>query len=208
MLCYFITLLIAAGSSVTDTLWTENNEHYSISVFYPAIALENEAVGDVLGIFTSEQIKKYKDDFKEFFRDDPLLTGWNMEINFTREPSPSGMICILAWIWSYTGGAHGNSWTQAFVFDLAADSLIGPVDLLGGQEEFEIFAEKVMVQLRETLEDEVWIEEGASPTADNYHAVLPVPDENGQIAGYRVIFSPYQVACYASGPVEVFVSVE
>ncbi len=203
-----IALLIAAQGSPNDTLWTENTEHYSISVYYPAIALENEAVGERLEEFTSGQIQGFKDNFEECFQDDPLLTGWNLEINITHEPSPDSMICILGWMWDYTGGAHGNSWTQAFIFDLAADSLIGPVELLGGQTEFEAFAEEVMVQLDEMLVDEGWVERGASPTIENYHTVLPMPDENGGIAGYAVIFPPYQVACYACGTVEVFVPVD
>ena len=202
-----IALLIAAQGTPDDTLWTENNEYCSISVQYPAIALENEAVGERLEDFASGLVQSFKEQLKVEFQDDPLLTGWSLEINFTHEPSPDGMICILAWNWGYTGGAHGNSWTQSFIFDQAY-SIIGPVELLGSQTEFETFAEEVMVQLDETLVDEGWLEDGASPTIENYHTVLPVPDENGGIAGYTVIFSPYQVACYATGSVEVYVPAE
>ncbi|MCK5115541.1 MAG: DUF4163 domain-containing protein [Candidatus Aegiribacteria sp.] len=205
MICCCIALLITAQGSLADTLWTENTEYYSISVDYPAVALENEAAGERLEEFASGQIQNFKDSFEEYFKDDPLQMEWNLEINFTHEPSPDGMLCIIAWMWSYTGGVHGNSWTRAFVFDLANYSVIGPVELLGGQTEFETFAEEVMVQLNELLMDEGWIEEGASPTAENYHTVFPVPDENGGIAGYTVLFPPYQVECYAYGTVEVYV---
>ena len=208
MICCCIALLIAAQGSLTDTLWTENTEYYSISVNYPARALENEAVGETLEEFASEKIQNFKDSFKEYFKDDPFLMEWNLEISFIHEPSPDGMLCITARIWDYSGGAHGNSWTQAFVFDLATDSLIGPVELLGSQEEFETFAEEVMVQLNELHVDEGWVERGASPTPENYHTLFPVPDENGDIAGYTVIFPPYQVDCYACGPSEVYVPVE
>ena len=207
MICC-IALLIAAQGSITDTLWTVNNEYYSISVNYPSEALVNDAVEERLDEYASEQIQIFKDSFKEYFRDDPFMIEWNLEINFTHEPSPDGMLCIIAWIWDYCGGAHGNSWTQAFVFDLATDSLIGPVELLGSRAEFESFAEEVMVQLNELHEDEDWIERGASPTIENYHTLYPVPDENGGIAGYTVIFPPYQVACYARGSSEVYVPVD
>ncbi|MCK5115547.1 MAG: DUF4163 domain-containing protein [Candidatus Aegiribacteria sp.] len=203
-----IALLIAAQGTPNDTLWTESNEYCSISVHYPTVALENEAVGERLEDFASGLIQSFKEQLKVEFQDDPLLTGWSLEINFTHEPSPEGMICILAWNGGYTGGAHGNSWTQSFIFDLAAGAFIGPVELLGSQAELEAFAEKVMVQLDETLIDEAWLEDGASPTIENYHTVFPVPDENGGIAGYTVIFSPYQVACYATGSVEVYIPAE
>lgn len=65
-----------------------------------------------------------------------------------------------------------------------------------------------MVQLNELHVDEGWVERGASPTPENYHTLFPVPDENGDIAGYTVIFPPYQVDCYACGPSEVYVPVE
>ena len=205
MFCFCIVLLIAAQGLPDDTHWTEDTNHYSISVYYPASALENGAVGEKIKKFASEQIKSFKELFMEYFKDYPLLTEWNLDINFIHEPSPDSMICILAWMWSYTGGPHGNSWTRAFIFDLSSDSFIGPVELLGGQTEFESFVEEVTAQLLEILDDEAYYQEGAYPTPENYHSVLPVPDENGGIAGYTVIFPPYQVACYARGPVEVYV---
>lgn len=205
MICCCIALLVAVQGSLTDTLWTENTEHYSISVSYPACALENETAGERLEEYASGKIQNFKDSFEDYFQDDPLPMEWNLEITFIHEPSPDGMLCIVAWIWDYSGGAHGNSWTQAFVFDLATDSLIGPVELLGSQTEFENFAEEVMVQLNELHIDKGWVERGASPTPENYHTLFPVPDENGGIAGYTVIFPPYQVACYACGPSEVYI---
>jgi len=208
MLYCCIVLLVTAQGSVNDTLWTENTEYYSISVRYPAAVLEYEPAGERLDEFATHQIQSFKDNFEEYFQDDPLPPEWYLEINFIHEPSPDGMLCIIAWLWDYTGGAHGNSWTQAFVFDLATDSIIGPVELLGGQAAFETFSENVIVQLNEMLVDDVWTERGASPNPENYHTLFPVPDENGSIAGYTVIFPPYQVACYANGTVEVYGPVE
>jgi len=208
MICCYIALLIAAQGSVTDTLWTENTEYYSISVHYPDIALENEVVGDRLEEFASGRIQGFKDNFEECFPDDPPMTEWILEMSFNHEPSPDSMICIDSWMWSYTGGAHGNSWTQAFIFDQATDSVLGVVELLGSLAEFEAFAEEVMIQLNEMPLHKDWIDRGASPTLENYHTVIPVPDENGGIAGYTVTFPPYQVCSYAAGSVEVYIPVE
>ncbi|MEN8209892.1 MAG: hypothetical protein ABFR50_11650, partial [Candidatus Fermentibacteria bacterium] len=96
MICCFIALLIAAQGSLSDTLWTDSTEYYSISVHFPTVALENETIGGRLEEFASGEIQNFKDNFKEFFQDDPLLTGWNLEIYLTHEPSPDGMISILA----------------------------------------------------------------------------------------------------------------
>ena len=208
MLFCCIAILIAAQGSLTDTLWTDSTEHYSISVHFPVVALENQVAGDRLEEYAEGQTQAFLENFEECSGDDPLLTGWYLSVNFKQEPCPDELLCITAYIWDYTGGAHGNSCTRAFVFDLPSDSLLEPVELLGGQAEFEAFAEKVMAELNETMVDEGWIEDGASPTIENYHTVIPVPDDDGGIAGYTVIFPPYQVACYACGPVEVFIPIE
>ncbi|MBN2585679.1 MAG: hypothetical protein JXR55_00150, partial [Candidatus Fermentibacteraceae bacterium] len=150
----------------------------------------------------------FRDDFQEYCVDDPFPIEWTMEITITHEPSPDGIVCLIAWTYEYSGGAHGNTWTRAFVYEKDAGSFIDPLELLGGQEEFQAFADEVMLQLRGMLDDEGWIEEGASPSLENYHTLLPVPDEDGGIAGYHVIFPPYQVASYVMGCVDVYVPPE
>ncbi len=42
----------------------------------------------------------------------------------------------------------------------------------------------------------------------NRHDVLPVPDENGGIAGYKAIFPPYYFSQTMGESFEVFVPVE
>lgn len=54
-----IALLITTRCSITDTLWTETGEGYSISVNYPEIALEYETIGNRLEEFASEQNKQF-----------------------------------------------------------------------------------------------------------------------------------------------------
>jgi len=201
-----MAMLLAAQISVTDTLWTEEAEGYSITVCYPEIALEEQMIGDRLEEYATGEIQRFKEGFAEYY--DPAWDPeWYIDISFTHQPSPSGMICIAAFVWEYSGGAHGNTWTRAFNYDADAGTFLGVVELLGGEAQFEAFADEVMEQLGEMLVDEGWVEEGASADPDNYHSVLPVPDEEGGIEGYTVNFPPYQVACYATGPVEVFVPV-
>jgi len=99
--------------------------------------------------------------------------------------------------------------TTAFLYDLQAEAFINTIELLGGQERFEAFAEKVIeTLLSEDYYVSDWVERGASADLQNYQTVVPVPDENGDIAGYTVLFPPYQVDCYASGTVEVYGPVE
>jgi len=204
-----ILMLLTIQTGISETLWTKSEEGYSFTVTFPEIAIENQAVGDRLEEYAIARVTDFKGDYCKYFQDDPLLPHFDMELNFIHEPSPEGFICILTWFWAYTGGAHGNTTTQAFVYDTSEGRFIDTVELLGGQEQFEAFAEGVVEFLQsEDFYDPGWVERGASADPQNYHTVLPVPGENGETVGYTVLFPPYQVDCYASGTIEVFVPVD
>jgi len=204
-----LLLALAIQGMLSDTLWTESAEGYSFNVAYPEVALENTALGDRLEEYAQGQVTQLRGCYYKYFQDDPFLPDFDMELIFTHEPSPNGYICILAWLWEYTGGAHGNTMTQAFIYDITEERFINTVELLGGEERFEAFAEGVVEFLQsDEYYDPGWVERGASPDPQNYHSVIPVPGENGEITGYTVLFPPYQVDCYASGTIEVFVPVD
>ena len=189
-----------------DTLWCDAGDGWEFTVHFPVVALENQAVGTILDQYARGQVEEFRRNFEEYCSaDDPWAIDWTLELNLLHEPSPEGMICILGWLWDYTGGAHGNTTTASFVYSEEEERLLSVVELVGGEERFRAFASGVMEHLRADMVDEGWVETGASAEEDNYHTVLPVPDDDGGIRGYTVIFPPYQVACYAVGPVEVFV---
>lgn len=198
-------LLLASPGSPADTLWTDAGEGYDITVHYPETALETDVIGDTLQAFAEENVEGFMESYGEYFSEE-LGMDWTLEMNFTHEPSPTGMVCIIAWMWEYTGGAHGNTWTRAFVYDEELEHFLDPVEILGGWREFEDYTREVRRQLHGMDLDSDWVEEGASNEPEtNYHTLVPVPDEDGGIAGYRVIFPPYQVAAYVYGPIEIYV---
>lgn len=201
MNCLLTIMLLLAS----DRVWTEEGEGYSIMVTRDGSIPEVPALVEALDGYASSSIEGFMSSFRELTADFPEPMPWNLEISFTHEPSPSGMVCVMAWTWEYSGGAHGNSWTRAFILNRETGELVEPYRLFAGIGEFEVFAGRVMKSLRQELGEDFWIEEGASATPGNYHSLLPVPDESGAVAGYRVVFPPYQVAPYVFGPMEVFV---
>ena len=202
-----ILMVIVGQLSMTDTLWTEETEEYQIEAHFPSLVLENEYVKETLEGIANWQIKSFKEQFMDYYSDDPFASEWAFDLRFLHKPSPVDMACIVASEWAYTGGAHGNSFTQSLNFNLSDSSLVNTIDLLGGKENFKRFASSVIDKLCEMEVDESWAERGASADVQNYHTVFPVPSDSGEITGYTVIFPPYQVACYAAGPVEVFIPV-
>ncbi len=204
----FALMLLSMQATLKDTVWTESCEGYSIEVNYPQIALQNTELGALLEEQANAQITDFKRQFQEFSIQDPFMGEWHMELNFAHEPSPDGLACIVAWHWEYTGGAHGNTMIQSIVFDLNTSTQISTLELLGGDEEFQVFSYKVIEQLKETEVDDTWVERGASAELHNYQTVFPVPSETGAVSGHTVLFPPYQVACYACGTIEVFIPVD
>ncbi len=208
MSCLYSALLLVVAGSATDSLWTETGEGYSISVSFPGAALEIPVLADALSEYASGQVRAFRNNYKSVTRDYPEPMDWSLDITFTLEPSPDGLVCLLAWSWEYSGGAHGNSWSVSFIYDIENEVFVEPTDLFRDPSEFAALAESAARILREQLGEDHWIEAGTAPSPENYRCLLPVPDSTGAVAGYSVIFAPYQVAPYVYGPQEVFIPLE
>jgi hypothetical protein len=195
----------STSPALQDTSMVYEGEGFSIEIRYPQAALELPEIGDSLLAFSA--------GVEEPFRD--LLAGrspeemdWSLTVYFSHMPSPRGLVCILASIYEYTGGAHAMNWDVSFVYDLEKEMFIAPVTLLGDSTAFAAFASAACDTLLMRFAgefDAAWIESGTAPTDLNYQALLPIPDSTGGIAGFSVVFSPYQVAPYAYGSQEVLI---
>lgn len=203
-----IVLLMAstAAAGPVDTLWTEEGEGFQISVLLPDPACTDPVLFYMLSEYAHGQVAGFRDSFKALGGDGfEESMDWILEVTATLEPSPGGLACAMVQAWEYTGGAHGNSWSRAFVVETVTGLEVAPSGLFESTVEFTRFAEAVKAQLLANLGEEFWIEGGSAASDENYRSLLPVPDEAGRTAGYRVIFDPYQVAPYAFGPQEVFI---
>ncbi len=195
MNCLLTLLLLLAP----DSVWSEDGDGYGISVIRQGSIPASRVLDDALAGYSSGLIEDFLRGFREFSADFPEQFPWNLEITFTYEPSPNGLVCVMAWIWEYTGGAHGNTVTRAFILDQERSVMIEPTSLFVNDKNFTAFATIVNKLLRQELGEDFWIDEGASPSPKNYHSLLPVPDDSGAIGAYRVLFPPYQVAPYVFG---------
>jgi hypothetical protein len=101
-------------------------------------------------------------------------------------------------IYTYTGGAHGMSSFQTYVFDLAGERILALDDLfLPGSDPLAAIAPLVQQDLQTQLGDMTdadWIMEGTAPDPVNYQFFVILPDS---LVFY---FPPYQVASYSAGP--------
>jgi hypothetical protein len=218
MIGYGLVLLMAAGLAAGSdaaggdvfphgppdgpALWADSGHMYTATVEYPQVAYEVPVIGDTLVEFAEGFLEPFFGRLGEV-EDSPA--PWEMEIRFRREPSPDGLVCLMAHIYAYEGGAHGMSWSSSWVYD-RREGFIDPVSMLGDSSDFAAFAAAVRDTLLTRLDsDSSWIVEGTQPEPSNYTALLPLPDSEGGIGGFRVDFSPYQVAPYVFGAPQVVV---
>lgn len=133
-------------------------------------------------------------------------------------PSPSGMlalqmdyelfsfsdtvISLLYTVYDYTGGAHGMTTFQTYVFDLAGERVLtlndifqpGIDPLATVQPLARQILETQLTELGGMAPDATWLDQGTAPIPENYANWVLTPD------ALVFYFPPYQVAAYALGP--------
>jgi len=112
------------------------------------------------------------------------------------------MISVSGLYYSYTGGAHPNSWQLSWNFDLEEGTFFEPELLADGTELRTAVAEEILRQVRTPLED------GTTPADGYWEDYETLINDWGSYAvffdetGMTVVFSPYELAPYAAGPQE------
>ncbi len=101
----------------------------------------------------------------------------------------------------YGGGAHPNSYTASYTFDLSTGEFIDPATIADDSEAFRIMAAALLVQKAESLGDDYTA--GFFP---DYAETISHWNERAVLfdkSGMTVIFSVYDIGPYAMGPVEL-----
>ena len=110
------------------------------------------------------------------------------------------IISVAGLYYSYTGGAHPNTWQLGWNFDLEEGGFFGPEILADGTELQEAVSGEITRQARLPLEDGTvpaeWYWEDYEAIIANWASYTVSFDEAGMV----VIFSPYELAPYAAGP--------
>ena len=127
---------------------------------------------------------------------------------FTDVTTASGTICGL--IVSvrvdnsgYSGGAHGNGYTDGYLFALSVGRFIEPIQIADDPEGFRLGAAELLIKKAEEDEQkklEYW---------SDYQSILSRWNEGTVLfddQGMTVVYSYYELGPYAMGPVEFFLS--
>lgn len=104
---------------------------------------------------------------------------------------------------SYAGGAHPNTVTSGYVFDLSIGQFIDPAQVADDPAAFQAGAGALLLEQAEAKKENLdgyWPDYGDIIARWNEGTVLF--DE----AGMTVVYSPYELGPYAMGSVELFLS--
>ncbi len=182
----------------------------SIETAYPQLMDGSDANAEKFNKTISEmitkEIKGFKNDNKEVFKEaaestDADRPGNSLDISYTVEHADKNLISLHFSNYSFTGGAHGNTNSVTYNYDLNHGVMLKLADLFQPNSNYlKVISDYCAKEIKKTdMTDDKWIREGAGPKAENYRSWNITPE------GLQITFDAYQVAAYAAGPQEVVV---
>ncbi|MDQ3011120.1 MAG: DUF3298 and DUF4163 domain-containing protein [Acidobacteriota bacterium] len=205
------------GMKLTVKEHKEENkkQKLSIEVAYPQLTgpqltgssdANAEKFNKTISEMIAKQIKGFKNDNKEFFKEaaestDADRPGNSLDISYTVEHADKNLISLNFGIYNYTGGAHGNTNSVTINYDLNRGVILKLADLFQPNSNYlKVISGYCAKEIKKSdMTDAEWIRGGASPKAGNYRSWNITPE------GLQITFDAYQVAAYAAGPQEVVV---
>lgn len=189
--------LLAAGLPVQERKIASKTAQVEVSVVWPHTG--NAAIDAQL----SQWAKQQADDFRNADTDD-VGSGspWALDIDYEIPRNDGKLFSVVFGIYSYSGGAHPNHNSVAFNFLLPEGAQIDIEQVIDGRKGLARLSALTIAKLsRMLLPDESsmpeMIRSGAGPEWSNFQTFVLLPGK------LQILFDPYAVAPYSSGPQEV-----
>ncbi len=144
-------------------------------------------------------------EYQYFISEEPEYEiGWALETNGQVLYQSPKYISIELSNYSFTGGAHPNSYTTYLNFDAKTGAKIDPVELVSDVKRLMQLAEARFKEAREMPADANLIEEGFF-----WDGAFVLPQNIAIVEnGLQFYYNPYEVAAYVMGPTEFVVTYE
>jgi Protein of unknown function (DUF3298)/Deacetylase PdaC len=204
-----------ADLKLVDKKHTEDNKNlpYDVKARFPQLEGNDptriEKFNKAVNAFVSREIGEFKkvvDKEPRAAKQNDLSAGAGkpkntLDIDHSVTASGKDFISVLFTYYTYTGGAHPNTTTSSFNYDLNRGELIKLGGLFKpGTNYLKIISDYSVVELKKLkIGDEDWINRGAGPKMENFRSWNITPQ------GLMITFDAYQVASYAEGPQEVVI---
>ncbi len=165
--------------------------------------IENAIRGNAPTIDAS--LDSFLAEAKTFFEEFPdVPTGYGMELEQSVILNTPALFTIEAFVYTFTGGAHGNYGTGYYNFDATTGETIELKDIL--IEAYEI----PLKTLAEPIFKKAYLEEGMTNYSEAgfyFENDVFVMTDNFAITkeGLKFLYNPYEVAPYALGQQEILI---
>jgi hypothetical protein len=123
----------------------------------------------------------------------------SLSVSYEVTAANKDFISVLFSFHEYLGGAHPNTITESFNYDLNRNAPVSLADLFTPNSNYlKVISDYAIKELKK-LDTVSGVENGAGPKIGNFHSWNITP------TGLKITFDPYQVGPYAAGAHEVLV---
>src|SRR5262249_22163858 len=123
----------------------------------------------------------------------------SLDVSYEITAASKDFISALFSFYEYAGGAHPNTTTRSFNYDLNRNAPVSLADLFTPNSNYLRVISDYSIRELKKLETVSSAEEGAGPKIENFHSWNITP------AGLRITFDRYQVGPYVVGEHEVVI---
>jgi Deacetylase PdaC/Protein of unknown function (DUF3298) len=171
---------------------------YDIETAAPQLAGANSTQGENFNQAVAKLVVASVTEFKKFAaearKDGFSEQDFYWDVGYEVTAANKDFISVLFHFSGYTGGAHPNTNTESFNYDLNRGAPVSLADLFTPNSNYlKVISDYAIGKLKK-MESAAWAEEGAGPEVKNFHSwnVTPV--------GLKITFDSYQVGPYVAGP--------
>ena len=176
------------------------NVDITVKIDYPLDLAKTAFIGQVVDQFLADQRTAFLNPLTEdrlYYSPGPLT----LQIDYDTSNFSDQIVNLKFTVYAFEGGAHGNTTTTTYTFDLGQQRVLSLSDLfvpgadplseIGPLVEADLDA-RLTTDLNH-LSDVDWIHQGTGENPDNYRSWTIMPD------GLTFYFDPVQVAAYVAG---------
>lgn len=182
-------------------------QKFSIETSYPQLTGEDaraEKFNKVISSFVAKASNEFRNDSKSAAADlqaNADMPGYLLNISYEVIHADNQIISLLFKNYAFTGGAHGNTASKVFNYDLKNGQMLRLADLFQSDSNYlKVISDYCIAKIKaRNISDDDWIRNGAGPKQENYGNWNITPQ------GLMITFDAYQVAAYAAGPQEVVI---
>jgi hypothetical protein len=165
-----------------DTIYQANSSPESLLQLYNKLAADN--------YLTMESF--YAADSAEMGASYNWQIIKNNEINFQK----GNIVCFSVESYLFSGGAHGNTMTQYYIFDLSEQKILQAKDIFDLNQ----------CQLIKDLQKEWLTKSGENPASFSLEGLKCDSNLSLNDSGFIFHYDHYEIASYAAGSIDIFIS--